>query len=375
MLVKLLTVLMIIFSFGFFTVYSEPDISAEGGVLVDASSGCVLFGKNAEKRMKPASTTKILTGIIALESGKKEAAVTISENAAYTEGSSMYLKPGEKISLINLVYGLMLNSGNDAAVAVAEFLSGSVPEFAEAMNSKAQAIGVKNSNFENPNGLDSDKHYTTPYDLAMITRYAMKNKDFREVVSTVNKVVKTEDGENKYLHNHNKLLWMYDGCVGVKTGYTKASGRTLVSSATRDGMTLIAVTMNAPADWNDHICMLNYGFGNYETICFLRKNTVCAEIAVEGGEKEYTGLYPEKDIVKTVKKGAEENISMEFSIEKVPAPVKAGTIGGYAILRENGKAPEKIPLYFKENVKRICVESEIKDVFKRLLESIFYVQL
>lgn len=349
---------------------SAPEISAKGAVLIDGESREIIFGKNAYSRMKPASTTKILTGIIALEKIKSDECITVSKNAAYTEGSSMYLKEGERIFAEDIVYGLMLNSGNDAAVAIAEHISGTEENFAKLMNEKAAEIGAENTNFVNPNGLDDDMHYTTPYDLALITAYAMKNQKFSEITSTVNRVVENASGDIKYLHNHNKLLSMYKGCNGVKTGFTKASGRTLVSSAERDGMKLVAVTMNAPDDWNDHIKILDYGFENFETVCFLRENTDCIDVAVEGGIKNFVGLYPEQTVVKTVSKGKEGEYALEFEAEKTPAPVCAGDIGGYAVLKKNGTEVERIPLLFSENVEKNPPGFE--ELFRIMLSGIFY---
>ena len=322
-----------------FTVYAlEPsEISARSAVLIDRTTGDILFSKNENRRMKPASTTKILTGIIALERCDENAVVTVSENAASAEGSSMYLKRGDKMKMGDLIYGLMLNSGNDAAVAISEYISGSEEKFATLMNQKAKEIGAKNSNFVTPDGLDDENHYTTAYDLAVIASYAMSNERFRETVSTVGKVAETLDGVKKYMHNHNKLLKLYDGCNGIKTGFTKASGRTLVSSAEKDGMELIAVTLNAPDDWNDHRKMLDFGFENHELMTFLKKGEICARFQVTGGTREYVGVSPEKDISLTVGKNGADKYRVEFPDIKPVAPIKKGDPAGTAyILDETG---------------------------------------
>ena len=237
------------------------DLSARAAALIDGKSGKVLFEKNKDERLPMASTTKIMTGLLACESKKMKKVVTVSPVASGTEGSSLWLEPGEKQTLENLTYGLMLRSGNDAAVAIAEYLGGSTEAFALMMNERAKKIGVQNTGFQNPNGLDAEGHFTTAYDLALISREAMKNKKFRKIVSTKSKTIPWESSEwDRSLTNHNKMLWRYEGCNGIKTGFTKKSGRCLVTSAKRGKTELICVTLNAPDDWNDHTKMLDYGF-------------------------------------------------------------------------------------------------------------------
>ena len=194
-------------------------ISAKSAILIDANSGRVLYEHNAFEKLPMASTTKIMTGLLACESDKLNEAVKVSPFASGTEGSSLWLKVGEKLKLQDLTYGLMLKSGNDAAVAIAEYLGGSVNAFTLLMNKRAREIGAVNTNFENPHGLDSDGHYTTAYDLALIAREAMKNEKFREIVSTKTYSIPMQGEKwDRALKNHNKLLWRYDGCTGVKTG-------------------------------------------------------------------------------------------------------------------------------------------------------------
>lgn len=248
------------------------DLSARAAVLIDGKSGKVLFEKNKDERLPMASTTKIITGLLACESKKMKKVVTVSPVASGTEGSSLWLEPGEKQTLENLTYGLMLRSGNDAAVAIAEYLGGSTEAFALMMNERAKKIGVQNTGFQNPNGLDAEGHFTTAYDLALISREAMKNKKFRKIVSTKSKTIPWESSEwDRSLTNHNKMLWRYEGCNGIKTGFTKKSGRCLVTSAKRGKTELICVTLNAPDDWNDHTKMLDYGF---ETLGVTEEKTV-----------------------------------------------------------------------------------------------------
>ena len=235
----------------FFMVLLQTDckaLSAGSYALIEAESGRLLCGSNENKKLPMASTTKIMTAVLAIENSNPDDIVTVSNNAANTEGSSIYLKPGEKISMRELLYGLMLESGNDAAVAIAEHISGTAQEFSAAMTDKARAIGALNTVFKNPNGLNEEGHYTTAKDLALITREALKNPLFAEIVAT-----KSIRLSRSTYTNHNKLLSMYGGITGVKTGFTKKCGRCLVSSCSRNGFSLIAVTLNDPDDWNDHI--------------------------------------------------------------------------------------------------------------------------
>jgi D-alanyl-D-alanine carboxypeptidase (penicillin-binding protein 5/6) len=241
-------------------------VSAKSAILMEQSTGRVLFEKDAHTKRRIASITKIMTAILAIESGKMDEMVTVSERAVRTEGSSIYLKPNEKIELKHLVYGLMLRSGNDAAVAIAEHVGGSVEGFVFLMNEKAAQIGMRNTEFANPHGLDdAENHYSTAYDMALLMRYAMQNKQFREISGTkVHRAPNPEEKWDRIWRNKNKLLTnLYEYCTGGKTGYTKRAKRTLVTTASKDAMDLIAVTINAGDDWNDHIAMYEHGFDHY----------------------------------------------------------------------------------------------------------------
>ncbi|WP_197046605.1 D-alanyl-D-alanine carboxypeptidase family protein [Oceanobacillus salinisoli] len=240
---------------------AAPSVSAKNAVLIEQSTGRVLFEKNAHNPESIASITKIMTAIIAIESGKMNEKATVSRNAIYTEGSSIYLEQGERMTIEDLVYGLMLRSGNDAAVAIAEHIGGSVGGFAFLMNEKAKWLGMTNTHFDNPHGLDSDNHYSSAYDMAMLMRYAMENETFREITGTTS--YKSDDRTYSWQNKNKLLTQFYEYCTGGKTGYTKKTGRTLVSSASKDGMDLIAVTLDAPDDWQDHMAMFNWGFDNY----------------------------------------------------------------------------------------------------------------
>ena len=232
-----------------------PRLSAKSAVLLDASTGRVLYASHAEDKSLIASTTKIMTALVICEAGDLDRTVVIPPEAVGIEGSSMYLKAGEVLSVHELLYGLMLRSGNDAAVALALADSGSISAFAMRMNEKAAVLGLKNTHYANPHGLDSEENYSTALDLARLTRFALQNPDFAQLVSTKSVTI-----GDRVLTNHNKLLWQYSGAIGVKTGYTRTAGRILVGAAERDGRRLIAVTIADPNDWADHAALYEYGF-------------------------------------------------------------------------------------------------------------------
>lgn len=227
--------------------------SAKAICLYDMDAKQMVYGYNEDIRMLPASITKIVTAITALELGNPDDIVTVDGKSANTEGSSLYLRAGEKITLINLIYGMMLHSGNDAANAIATHFG--YDEFVEQMNETVKRADARDSHFENPSGLDGENHLVTALDMAKITAYAMHNPIFCEIVATKQKSIVSEDGYKRSLKNHNKLLWMYENTLGVKTGFTKKAGRTLVSSASDGEQRLICVTLNDADDWNDHISL------------------------------------------------------------------------------------------------------------------------
>ena len=239
-----------------------PQVSAQAAIVIHADSGKVLYEKNADEQRSMASTTKIMTALIALETAAADdPVVTITDEMVRVEGSSMGLQPGDQLTLKSLAAGMLIVSGNDAANSAAIAISGSTEAFAEKMNQRAQELGMEHTHFVTPSGLDDDAHYSTARDMATLAAAAMKNPDFAAIVGqkAMNISFITPDQTRRYT-NHNKLLNLYEGCTGVKTGFTKKSGRCLVSAAERDGIRLIAVTLNAPDDWNDHMALLNDGF-------------------------------------------------------------------------------------------------------------------
>jgi serine-type D-Ala-D-Ala carboxypeptidase (penicillin-binding protein 5/6) len=270
-------------------VYATPPLagSAQAAILMDRDSGRILFSKNADKEMKIASLTKIMTALVAIEQSKMDSIVTIGPNAIRVEGSSIYLKKGEKIPLENLLYGLMLRSGNDAATAIAEHIGGSVEGFVYLMNQKASFLGLQHTHFMNPHGLDQHDHYSSAKDLAILTSYALKNPVFQQIVKTQ---VKTLDWPNldwdQKFYNKNKLLRLYPWADGVKTGFTKQARRTLVTSATKNGSQLVAVTLNDGNDWNDAIDMYNYGFANYKKEVVIQKGQLLVLTGVKNSQNK-----------------------------------------------------------------------------------------
>lgn len=311
-------------------------LSAASAILIDAGSGRVLFESNAYKKMGMASTTKIMTAIVALEKCKMDEVVTVSAHAAATEGSSIWLVAGEHIKMEDLLYGLMLNSGNDAATAIAEHISGDTKKFSELMNEMAGIIGAENTHFTNPHGLADENHYTTAYDLALIARYALQNPTFARIVATKSKTIPKENEKwGRILSNHNKMLLNYKGADGVKTGFTKATGRTLVSSATRDGMQIIAVTLNAPDDWADHAAMLDQGFAKYDGNLPFKQGEVVQEI----DSTATAVIYSDLSIALT--KEELKNVSYN-DIINLPKKIENNSILGYREVRLYDKVVCKV---------------------------------
>lgn len=271
---KIITIILItaiFFQCGSFCVHGDNEnrlnsVTAKYAAVIEANSGSLIYGKAENVQASMASTTKIMTALLLCELCDLDKEITVTAEMVTVEGSSMGLKAGDRVHYRDLLYGMLLASGNDAANATAISIAGSISAFAELMNSRAERIGMHNTHFVTPSGLDDEKHYSTAFDMALLAREAMNNNDFATACSS--KSARLEYGNPPYkrtLTNHNKLLKMYHGCIGVKTGFTKKSGRCLVSCAERDGKKIIAVTLNAPDDWNDHRTLLDYGFSKLET--------------------------------------------------------------------------------------------------------------
>lgn len=340
-------------------------ISAKSAILIEQSSGKVLFEKNADERLLMASTTKIMTALVALENADPEAIVEIPTEAVGVEGSSVYLKAGEKLRLSELLYALMLESANDAAVAIAVSVSGSVDSFVEAMNATAARLKLYDTHFENPHGLDSREHYTSARDLARLAAYALELPSFRQLVSSESFTVESGD-HTRYLHNHNRLLREYDGAIGVKTGFTKASGRCLVSAATRDNMTLIAVTISAPNDWQEHRSLLDYGFERYELVKLAEKGEELFELPVACGSVESVKVAAADKLCVCLDRdhaNIEKRIYLpHFAI----APVFEGEIAGYAEYSMGGEIIASVALEYSSEVPSLPKK---RDFFEKLFNN------
>lgn len=327
-------------------------VSARRAYVLDAVSGRVLYEKNPDERSLIASTTKIMTALIVCEQCNVLDRMRIPREAVGIEGSSMYLKEGEILTLQELLYGLMLASGNDAAVALAIYCGGTVEGFAELMNDKARNLGLSGTHFENPNGLDSPGHYSTARDLAKLASYAMENPIFARTVSAKN----VKAGE-RYLTNHNKLLWRVDGADGVKTGYTKAAGRILVSSATRDGRRIIAVTIDDPDDWRDHEALLEEGFSRYQVRRIVSKGECVGTLEVAGGGSQRVRVLADKDFDYAV--APEERPQLVIPGPGfVYAPAVEGADARFAYVFIEGKAVGKIPVVFGSTIEQTPEEEK-----------------
>ncbi len=337
-----------------------PDVKALGAVLIDGKSGRVLWGKNADEPLANASTTKIMTCIIALESGKRDETVCVSQNAAAQPETRMGLSEGEQIKLNDLLYALMLQSSNDAAVAVAEHISGSVEDFCVLMNEKAAELGARDTCFETPNGLDRGNHHSTAYDMAVIARDAMENEDFVKLINTRN--ISIESNRHTYsVRNKNRLLSEYEGALGIKTGFTGKAGNCFVGAAERDGMLLISVVLGSgwgsvgkQRKWIDTKNLLNYGFNNYEyfDICVKGEHTDILPVTSSYGRS--VGVETAGDIRLPLNKAEREALYAEIELpDTVEAPVQRGDkIGRIVFKTDSDTVIAECPLVAENDVKR-----------------------
>jgi D-alanyl-D-alanine carboxypeptidase (penicillin-binding protein 5/6) len=331
---------------------SEPfHVAARGAVLIDADSGRVLFAQNADQRLPMASTTKVMTTLLALENASLDEMVTAGKNAAGVTGTSLYLSQGETLSMEHMLYGLMLRSGNDAAVAVAEHIAGSVPAFADMMNAKAEALGA-NAHFVNPHGLDADGHGISALGLALVMREAMKNDTFRTITGTQRKIIPWVGNEySRVLENKNKLLKTYEGATGGKTGYTGKAGRCLVFSAERDGLSLIGAVLNCPTWFDTATVLLDYGFENFRSESALEEGQPVDAIVVKGGISEVVGVVADAPLQTAVPVG--EAVQIVRRLPKViEAPVRAGQAVGTAQLLSGDRVLAECRLIAASNVQK-----------------------
>ena len=333
-------------------------VSAEKAMVLDAATGRAIYEKDADRQSLIASTTKIMTALIVCEQCNVLDRMRIPKEAVGIEGSSMYLREGEILTIQELLYGLMLSSGNDAAVALAIYCGGTVEGFAELMNDKARLLGLKNTHFENPNGLDSPGHYSTARDLAVLAAYAMENPIFYKTVSA-----KTVTVGSRSLRNHNKLLWQVEGADGVKTGFTKAAGRILVSSATRNGRRLICVTLNDPNDWADHGQLLEQGFSRYRLRRIVTAGECVGSLEVVSGMGERVQILAAEDFDYALAED-ENPILVLPGPGFVYSPVAQGADAGYAYIFLEGKAMGKVRVVYGQTVEK--EQEEEGNFFRKL---------
>lgn len=322
--------------------HAAPTNSATSAILIEARTGKVLFSQNADQHMLIASTTKIMTALVVLKHCAPDDKVEIKPEYTNVEGSSIYLKAGEAYTVEELLYGLLLASGNDAAVALACHCAGSIEDFAKMMNEEAASLGLSNSSFKNPNGLDAEGHYSSAADLAVITAEALKNELFATIVST-----KTYTSGNHSYINHNKLLWQYDGCKGVKTGYTMAAGRSLVSCAERGGLELICVTLSDPNDWSDHAALYDWAFSQYEYKDVLPQNRW--KIPVISGTLDCVGVEAGTPTCMLVSREAKLSYRLDLP-QFVYAGIRKGDVAGRVFVYADGEEIGEYPLVYAEDV-------------------------
>lgn len=323
----------------------EPEVSAQSAVVYCVNTGQVLYSKNGEERLAMASTTKIMTALLTLEEAQRsDREVTVTEEMVAVEGSSMGLKAGDRLTLSALAAGMLTVSGNDAANAAAIAIGGSVEQFAQRMNYRAGQLGMENTHFVTPSGLDDDAHYSTALDMAKLGASAIQNEQFRSLCSQTSvEVTFLEPQKTVTLQNHNRLLQRYPGCIGIKTGFTQKAGRCLVSAAEREGVTLVAVTLNAPDDWNDHEALLDYGFSKVERLT-LPDLPERFSLTVVGGEAEQVPVIPvpltELPLIE-----AGQTVTAEIQLPRfLYAPVEKGDVVGKAVYWAGGKPVAEAPL-------------------------------
>lgn len=350
---------------------SAPALTAEAAVLLDARTGQILFDKNAGQKRPPASTTKIMTALLALEGGDLRQAVTVSPKAASVGEASLDLRAGEKLTLEELIYGALLESGNDACVAIAEHVAGTEQNFVLLMNQKAKILGAENTSFKNTNGLPAAGHYTTARDLAVITRYALSNPVFQKIVRTRSIVIGSNKGE-RYLNNTNRLLWSYDWIDGVKTGTTNEAGNCLVASATKNGRQLISVVLHSENRWSDSIKLMDYGFNCFELKEVFREGEALGSIAVMEGTERNIQVVTQSAVEVVIPGGRPELLERKILMEKeLTAPVLKGQKVGRVNILINGTVVGSSELVSDRDVKRqpsyrLLWEKKFKPAQKRI---------
>lgn len=341
-----------------------PSTAAASAILVDAGSGRVLYEKNADEKRSIASTTKLMTALVAVERlGDLSRTVTVKAQWLDTEGSSIYLRAGDEVTLETLLYGLLLESGNDAALVLANVCAGGEAEFAALMNEKALALGMSDSSFANASGLDADGHYSTARDMAKLAAACLADKTVSALCAA-----KSYTAGTRTFVNHNRLLTLCDGCVGMKTGFTTKAGRTLVSAAKRGGQTLIAVTLNDPDDWKDHMALFDYGFAAYPAKQLSRAGELVGSVPIEGSLVRFADVEAGANFYYPLAEGESAEVRMEYA-ETAAAPVRRGEYAGRMVYTLHGRKIGTVELRYAQTVRSdVFPEGTL---FQRILSAIF----
>lgn len=344
---------------------SNLHLSAQASVVIESSSGRVIYGNNQDKKLSMASTTKIMTSLLALENCELDIEFCVTDEMVRVEGTSMGLVGGDYVTMRAIVYGMLLQSGNDAANVAAYMMSGSISQFSKLMNERADKIGMKNTNFVTPSGLDADEHYSTAYDMALLGAEAIKNEAFAEICSS--KTARVSYGNPAYLRtlsNHNKFLSQYEGAFGIKTGFTKKSGRCLVTAVERNGITLVAVTLNAPDDWNDHAKLYDYAFSRVE-LCNLDDDFSGIMLDVIGSDCSSKDIEVLSKPTAVLFEGELKKVKRKILLKKFEyAPVEKGSVVGVARYYLDGELICEVPITVVSDVDCITqVKQECKNPF------------
>ncbi len=373
--IKKITIILVVFLLNFNFLYAADNMPyAKSSIVMDVNTGRILYSNNPNQKLPMASTTKIMTVFLAIENADLNDIVKVSKKASFQTGSSVYLKEGDKMRLEDLLYCVMLRSGNDAAVATAEHISGSVEDFAKLMNEKAKQMGAKNSSFTNPHGLPDDNHYTTAYDLALITRQALKNDTFAKIVRSKNHTITKVISEDRFLQNKNKMLWQYPGSDGVKTGYTGKAGKCLVSSASKDGWQILTVVLNTGDIWDSSTKLLDYGFNNYDKIKVVDKNSIAYELDVLKGKEKTVKAVPTEELYAPLFKNKEGYEVVEYLYEPpevVKAPIKKNEKAGVLKIYADNFLLGSVDLMYNKDIE----SSDVFYQFRKILKSFLKMKL
>lgn len=356
-------------------VNAELAVNAKSAIMIEESTGKVLFENNADERRAPASMTKVMTLLLIMEhieSGKIKLSdkVMITENAASMGGSQVFLEAGTEMTVDELIKAICIASGNDAAVALSEYIAGSEEKFVELMNKRAKELGMKNTTYENPHGLDSENHLTSARDMAIVARELVKHKKVLEYSSTYEEYLKKPDGSSTWMVNTNKLIRYYSGLDGLKTGFTETAGYCLTATANKNNMRLISVVMGEESSEvrnKETVELLNYGFANYKKNVVIKNNTDLGTIEIKNGKKQVVNLKLVTDAVDLSDKNEEGNYDKKIKLNEVKAPIKVGDIVGKLDLYKNGKKINSFDVTVKEDVKK----ANYFDYYKRNIKSMF----